>query len=240
MKDFSYITNSSPAFIENMYLEFVKDPNNVDPEMKKFFEGFDFAVGNGAGATVTTNGSGAAHVAVSKSASSGEADPIAIGWRKELGAYRMILGYRNKGHLIAKTNPIRERKDRDANLNLKFFGLSEDELDKTFQVGERIGIGATTLRNIQAHLDKVYADHVGIEYKYISDQKKVNWLTEEMERKFIDPVPLEKKKRILEKINQGVMFEKFLHTKYVGQKRFSLEGGETTIPALDAIINTVG
>ncbi len=237
MKDFSYITNSSPAFIENMYQEFVKDPNNVDPEMKKFFEGFDFAVGNGAGATVTTNGSGAAHVAVSKAASSDEADPTAIGWRKELGAYRMILGYRNKGHLIAKTNPIRERKDRDANLNLKFFGLSEDELDKTFQVGDRIGIGATTLRNIQAHLDKVYADHVGIEYKYISDQKKVNWLTEEMERKFTDPVPLEKKKRILEKINQGVMFEKFLHTKYVGQKRFSLEGGETTIPALDAIIN---
>ena len=124
MKDFSYITNSSPAFIENLYQEFVKDPNSVDPEMKKFFEGFDFAVGNGAtGTAITTNGSGAAHVAVSKAASPGEVDPIAIGWRKELGAYRMILGYRNKGHLIAKTNPIRERKDRDANLNLDFFWI---------------------------------------------------------------------------------------------------------------------
>ncbi|MFI5132592.1 MAG: 2-oxoglutarate dehydrogenase E1 component, partial [Chitinophagales bacterium] len=204
----------------------------MDPEMKKFFEGFDFAVGNGATRPASTNGSGAAHVAISKVTSEGEVD-----WKKELGAYRMILGYRNKGHLIAKTNPIRERKDRDANLNLNFFGLSEEDLDKTFQVGERIGIGATSLRNIQARLVKVYADHVGIEYKYISDQKKVNWLADEMERKFIDPVPLEKKKRILEKINQGVMFEKFLHTKYVGQKRFSLEGGETTIPALDAIIN---
>ena len=236
MKDFSYITSSSPAFIENLYREFVKDPNSVDPEMKKFFEGFDFAVGNGSVA-VATNGVGAAHLEVSKEAAAGEGDPMAIGWRKELGAYRMILGYRNKGHLIAKTNPIRERKDRDANLNLQFFGLSEDDLDKTFQVGERIGIGATTLKNIQAHLQKVYADHVGIEYKYISDQKKVHWLTEEMELKFTSPVPLEQKRRILEKINQGVMFEKFLHTKYVGQKRFSLEGGETTIPALDAIIN---
>ena len=232
MKDFSYITSSSPAFIENMYREFVKDPNSVDPEMKKFFEGFDFAVGNGAGATVATNGAGAAHVEIPKTAAPGEVD-----WRKELGVYRMILGYRNKGHLIAKTNPIRERKDRDANLNLQFFGLNEDDLDKTFQVGERVGIGPTTLNNIQAHLQKVYADHVGIEYKYISDQKKVNWLAEEMERKFINPVSLDKKRRILEKINQGVMFEKFLHTKYVGQKRFSLEGGETTIPALDAIIN---
>ena len=127
MKDFSYITNSSPAFIENLYQEFVRDPNSVDPEMKKFFEGFDFAVGNGAATPTSTNGSGAAHVAISKVTSEGEVD-----WTKELGAYRMILGYRNKGHLIAKTNPIRERKDRDANLNLNFFGLSEEDLDKTF------------------------------------------------------------------------------------------------------------
>ncbi len=239
MKDFSYITSSSPAFIENMYREFVKDPNSVDPEMKKFFEGFDFAVGNGASASNgnATNGSVSVPVSVSTTVATEGIDPIAIGWQKELGAYRMILGYRNKGHLVAKTNPIRERKDRDANLNLKFFGLSEEDLGKTFQVGERIGIGATTLENIQAHLQKVYAGHVGIEYKYISDQNKVNWLAEEMEKDFTKPVPLVTKKRILEKINQGVMFEKFLHTKYVGQKRFSLEGGETTIPALDAIIN---
>src|SRR5687768_6797837 len=232
MKDFSYITSSSPAFIENMYLEFVKDPNSVDPEMKKFFEGFDFAVGNGSVATK------AATVAKSTTTETTESLTSDNGWRKELGAYRMILGYRNKGHLIAKTNPIRARKDRDANLTLAFFGLEEADLDKTFQVGERIGLGATTLKNIWGHLEKVYANHVGLEFKYISNQQKVNWLATEMERNFSNPVPLEKKKRILEKLNQGVMFEKFLHTKYVGQKRFSLEGGETTIAALDAIINT--
>jgi len=236
MKDFSYITSSSPAFIESLYQEFSKNPDNVEPEFRKFFEGFDFAVSQGG-----VNGNGytnGAAVKEKKAEAAGAAiSATGIDWRKELGAYRMILGYRNKGHLIAKTNPIRARKDRDANLNLSFFGLTEEDLDKTFQVGDRIGIGATSLRNIQAHLDKVYADHVGIEYKYISDQNKVNWLAEEMERKFTNAVPLNKKKRILEKINQGVMFEKFLHTKYVGQKRFSLEGGETTIPALDAIIN---
>lgn len=236
MKDFSYITSSSPAFIESLYQEFSKNPDNVEPEFRKFFEGFDFAITQGG-----TNGNGYTNgTAVKEKKSETAAGAVStqgIDWRKELGAYRMILGYRNKGHLIAKTNPIRERKDRDANLTLAFFGLSEEDLDKTFQVGDRIGLGATTLKNIQAHLDKVYADHVGIEYKYISDQKKVNWLAEEMERNFTNPVPLEKKRRILEKINQGVMFEKFLHTKYVGQKRFSLEGGETTIPALDAIIN---
>ncbi|HTR29139.1 MAG TPA: 2-oxoglutarate dehydrogenase E1 component, partial [Puia sp.] len=96
----------------------------------------------------------------------------------------------------------------------------------------------TTLRKILEHLQQCYAGHVGIEFKYISEQKKIDWLTNEMEHKFLDPLPLEKQRRILEKLNEGVMFEKFLHTKYIGQKRFSLEGGENAIPALDTIINT--
>ena len=161
-----------------------------------------------------------------------------IDWLREVRAYRMILGYRNKGHLIAKTNPIRTRKDRGANLELSFFGFTEADLDKDFHAGTLIGLGTTTLRNILKHLEHTYANHVGIEFKYISEQDRVDFLTNEMEKQFNVPLPLEKKKRILEKLNQGVMFEKFLHTKYIGQKRFSLEGGETTIAALDAIINT--
>jgi len=227
MKDLQFITNSSPSFIESLYQDFVKDPQSVDPEFKKFFEGFDFAVTQG------KNGNGQA--VVSKETAYKTTD--GVDWKKELGAYRLILGYRNKGHLIAKTNPIRARKDRGANLDLGFFGFTEEDLDKSFFAGNLIGLGTTSLRNILGHLQKCYANHVGIEFKYISDQKKVDWLTAEMEKKFIEPLPLEKKKRILEKINEGVMFERFLHTKYIGQKRFSLEGGETTIPALDAIIN---
>jgi 2-oxoglutarate dehydrogenase E1 component len=221
MKDFSYITNSHPSYIENLYSEFVKNPNSVDAELKKFFEGFDFAV---------TNGSAAMSGQIAGS-SSVDAD-----WMKEIRVYRLILGYRNKGHLLAKTNPIRERKDRGANLDLPFFGLSDADLNTVFQAGNILGLGATTLSNILAHLQKVYATHVGVEFKYISDQKKIDWLTTEMEKNFIQPISLPKKKRILEKLNQGVMFEKFLHTKYIGQKRFSLEGGETTIAALDEII----
>lgn len=227
MKDFSYITNSHPAFIESLYQDFVKDPNSIDPDLKKFFEGFDFAISEGKA------GANGHSVAAPSAGATGAPD-----WKKEVGAYRLILGYRNKGHLIAKTNPIRPRKDRGANLDLGFFGFSEADLDNTFQAGNMIGLGTTTLRNILAHLQKVYADHVGLEFKYISDQKKIDWLTTEMERNFSKPFGIEKKKRILEKLNQGVLFEKFLHTKYIGQKRFSLEGGETTIAALDAIINT--
>lgn len=227
MKDFSYITNSHPAYIESLYQEFVQNPEAIDPDMKKFFEGFDFAIANGSG---TASGSG----------SNGQALPATDGidWMKEIKVYRLILGYRNKGHLLAKTNPIRPRKDRGANLGLSFFGLSEADMNTTYQAGNLIGLGATTLKNILTHLERCYASNVGIEFKYISDQKKIDWLTNEMERQFTQPLSLDKKKRILEKLNQGVMFEKFLHTKYIGQKRFSLEGGETTIAALDTIINT--
>jgi len=227
MKDFSYITNSHPSFIEGMYQQFLNDANSVDPDLKKFFEGFDFAMQNGSVATVATT------TASTNPIASSNAD-----WANEIKVYRLILGYRNKGHLIATTNPIRTRKDRGANLDLAFFGLTDADVEKTFNVGSIIGLGATSLKNILAHLQKTYASNVGIEFKYISDQKRVDFLTNEMENNFSKPISLDQKKNILEKLNQGVIFEKFLHTKYIGQKRFSLEGGETTIAALDAIINT--
>lgn len=229
MKDFQYITSQHPSYVENLYQDFVKDPGSVDPDFRKFFEGFDFAIAN---TESGKNGNGTAVKELPTSAPSG------VDWKRELGVYRMILGYRNKGHLIAITNPIRTRKDRGANLNLEFFGFTEADLDKEFQAGNLLGIGTTTLRNIIGHLQKCYASHVGIEFKYISNQDKVDWLVNEMEKNFQKNLSLDQQRRILEKLNQGVMFEKFLHTKYVGQKRFSLEGGETTIAALDAIINS--
>ncbi len=240
MKDFSYITNSHPSYIENLYKDFLKDPNSIDADLKKFFEGFDFAVSNNA-INIDNSIPISAELSSSVKFESTVSESITvdqIDWHKEINVYRLILGYRNKGHLIAKTNPIRTRIDRGANLNLTFFGLSENDLDTTFKAGSLIGLGFTTLRNILAHLTNVYANHVGVEFKYISDQKKVDWITNELEKNFSNPIPLNKKRRILEKLNQGVIFEKFLHTKYIGQKRFSLEGGETTIAALDAIVNT--
>jgi 2-oxoglutarate dehydrogenase E1 component len=231
MKEFQYITSQHPAYIESLYQDFVKDPESIDPELKKFFEGFDFAVSFAGSANADAEKQNGSPIPAAASASG-------IDWMSEIRAYRLILGYRNKGHLIAKTNPIRQRRDRGANIGLSFYGFQDADLDKEFNAGNLIGIGRTTLRNILAHLQKSYASHIGVEYKYISDQKKVDWLATAVEKKMHDPLPLNKKKRILEKLNQGVMFEKFLHTKYVGQKRFSLEGGETTIAALDAIITT--
>jgi 2-oxoglutarate dehydrogenase E1 component len=224
MKDFSYITSAHPAYIEGLYADFLKNQDSVDPELKKFFEGFDFAMSFAPKSPV--NGA----IAAEQVAGS-------VNIPKELAVYRLVLGYRNKGHLLADTNPVRKRKDRGANLELSFFGLDDKDLDSSFYAGNLIGMGNATLKSILAHLQKCYANHVGIEFKYISDQQKIDFLTKEMEYGFSQPFALDKKKRILEKLNQGVIFEKFLHTKYIGQKRFSLEGGETTIAALDAIIN---
>ena len=222
MRDIQFITSQHPSYIENIYNDFVKDPSSIDPDLKKFFEGFDFAVSTGKQSTQN----GVANASVS----SGQLS-------KEFAVYQLIQAYRQKGHLVAKTNPIRPRRDLHANLELSHFGLSDSDLSTAFEAGSFIGLGKSTLSNIIAQLQKCYAGPVGVEFSGITDPVKLEWLTKEVESTLSGGIALEQKRRILEKLNQGVMFEKFLHTKYIGQKRFSLEGGETTIPALDAIIN---
>lgn len=224
MKDFQYITNAHPSYIESLYNDYSKDAASVDPELKKFFEGFDFAIGSGlavAGKPATSAGS---------TATSSNLD-------KEFAVYQLIQAYRKKGHLVAKTNPIRERKNRHANLELSNFSLADEDLKTEFEAGKFLNLGSTTLQNIVAHLQKSYTNHVGVEYSALNDIKKIEWLAYQMENEFHKPISIEQKKRILQKLNEGVMFEKFLHTKYIGQKRFSLEGGESTIAALDAMIS---
>ena len=221
MKDFSYITQSHPAYVEGLYQDYAKDPQSVDPEFRKFFEGFDFAVSE-----VAANGKGPSLNAAQL--------------EKEFAVYQLILAYRKKGHLVAKTNPIRERKDRHANLDIKYFGLSDADLGTEFEAGRFVGMGKASLQNILAFLKKVYTGSVGVEFTYINNQEQLDWMTRAVETDLQQPATLEEKKKILQKLNEGVIFEKFLHTKYIGQKRFGLEGGESTIPALDAIILTAG
>jgi 2-oxoglutarate dehydrogenase E1 component len=232
MKDFQFITNSSPAHIENLYNNFLNDPTSVDVDYKKFFEGYDFAVSQ------QSNGNNI----ISNTTTNNNITPLdktnAQNVEKEFNVFRLINSYRKKGHLVAKTNPIRERKDRGANLDIKYFGLSDADLNETFTAGKFCGLANATLAEIIAHLQKCYTTHLGIELTSINKENRIDWLTYEVEQTMAKPIALEKRKRILEKLNQGVMFEQFLHKKYVGQKRFSLEGGETTIAALDAIINT--
>lgn len=221
MKDFSFVSNAHPAYIESLYKDFLKDPETVDPNWIRFFEGFDYAVSSANG----------------KQGGTGTLSPEQI--TKEFSVYQLIQAYRKRGHLIAKTNPIRPRKDRHPHLDLKHFNLSETDLDQEFYAASFIDRPKTTLREIVSLLEKWYASSVGVEFLYIDDPEKREWIRSQVENELQKPISLEKKKRILQKLNEASVFEKFLHTKYIGQKRFSLEGGENTIAALDTIIREV-
>ncbi|MCB9273845.1 MAG: 2-oxoglutarate dehydrogenase E1 component [Lewinellaceae bacterium] len=223
MSDYSFITNAHPSYIESMYELYLQDPESVEESWRAFFQGFDFAH--------NSNGKGLNGAATAVSADTLD---------KEAKVLALITAYRNRGHLLSTTNPIRHRRDRKPNLSLSDFGLSDDDLEKEFQAGAEIGIGRATLQQIIDKMRKIYCGNLGIEYHHIQDREKRRWIRSKIETATPDNgygIDNHKKRRILEKLNGSVVFEKFLHTKYVGQKRFSLEGGETTIVALDGIIN---
>ncbi|MEM1324566.1 MAG: 2-oxoglutarate dehydrogenase E1 component [Bacteroidota bacterium] len=226
MQDFSFIANAHPSYIDQLYQSYSNNPSSVEEGWHNFFKGFDYASDQNGHAS-SSNGSAVA--------TSTPAEGIA----QEIKVLGLIKGYRNRGHLEATTNPIRDRKNRKATLQLEDFGLSEADLDKQFYAGTEIGLETTTLRNIVARLRDIYCGHIGFEFEHIQNREKRRWLRERVEKLDTNAygLPAEKKRRILEKLNGAVGFEKFLHTKYIGQKRFSLEGGESTIAALDAIIN---
>lgn len=225
MSDFSHVFNAHPSFIDAMYQQYQTDPESVQTDWRVFFEGFDFA-------SQSANGNGS-------SSSQGTGNVSNQIDKREFRVLSLIKAYRNRGHLESKTNPIRERRNRHAKLELSDFNLSESDYDSTFIVGKEMGLENATLKEIEDRLKQIYTTSIGYEYHNIQDREKRRWLRDRIEKRSYhhEGLSLEKKRRILEKLNGAVVFEEFLGKKYVGQKRFSLEGGETTIAALDAIIN---
>ena len=228
MKDFSAVANAHPQYIDALYQSWLKDAASVETDWQAFFKGFDFALNAG-------NGHSGNGRETATSATLAAAD-----LSKEFGVIGLIHGYRDRGHTLSTTNPIKPRKDRKPRLELSDYGLSDADLDKPFAAGFELGMTNATLRDIVARLKKIYTGNIGFESTHIFDKDKRQWLRDKIEsRNLADDYgfSLAKKQRILEKLNGAVGFEQFLATKYVGQKRFGLEGGEATIPALDAMIN---
>ncbi|TDB65250.1 2-oxoglutarate dehydrogenase E1 component [Arundinibacter roseus] len=234
MDNYSYIANSDGAYIEELYNSYKQNPSSVDEGWQKFFEGFDFYQKyplNG-----NSNGAAAGQPSAGAPTAGTKVDKEQI--QKEMEVVHLIRGYRSRGHLLAKTNPIRERIDRKPRLDLADFKLSESDLDTVFEAGTEVFGKPAKLRDIVEALKKIYTRNIGFEYLYIRDREQKSWLREKIEKEALTmDFTLDEKKHILSKLNEAVVFENFLHTKYLGQKRFSLEGGETTIPALDAMIN---
>jgi 2-oxoglutarate dehydrogenase E1 component len=215
MDKFSFVGNSDIQAIDQLYQQYQEDPDSVDPGYRKFFEGFDFALQNYQQPASTT----------------GFVD-------KEFHVINLIHAYRQRGHLFTKTNPVRARRKYYPTLDLESFELSDKDLDTVFQAGNELGLGAVPLKEILAHLQQTYCQSVGVEYLYVRHPEMVSWLKRKMEsvRNTPDFSP-EKKKFIFKQLNMAVGFENFIHRKFVGQKRFSLEGAESLIPALNALIS---
>ncbi len=220
--DFSHLASSDSAYIDSLYQQYKEKPESLEQSWVHFFKGFEFAVENNLVNDGAESFGGDFEQAIDR----------------EFKIFRLIQSYRARGHLLSKTNPIRERKDRSPRLNLQDYKLSEQDLDQPTICGQYLGLGSVTLRQIIEHMSRVYCSSIGVEYMHINDTEIRRWFRDRFEK---DSgrynFPLEKKKRILQKLNEAVVFESFLNTKYVGQKRFSIEGGENTIPALDALIN---
>ncbi len=231
MDKYSFLNAAHTSFFAETYDKYLTNPDSVEPSWRAFFQGFDF------GAESALDGLGVHGQNGALSLANGQEVVIPESLQKEFQVIRLINGYRSRGHLFTRTNPVRERRKYTPSLEIENFGLSTSDLDTVFKAGDIIGIGASTLRGITAHLQNIYCDAIGVEYMYIRNPERVQWIQDWLNVNDNHPnFDADRKKYILKKLNQAVSFESFLHTKYVGQKRFSLEGNESLIPALDAIV----
>ncbi|MDV7139923.1 2-oxoglutarate dehydrogenase E1 component [Maribacter sp. TH_r10] len=231
MDKYSFLNAAHTSYFAEVYDKYLTDPDSVEPSWRAFFQGFDFGVES------STDGPYVSSEQEAVSSTLVADGQVPEHMQKEFKVVRLINGYRTRGHLFTKTNPVRKRRTYVPTLDLENFGLSDGDLDTVFTAGEVIGLGPNTLREIVGHLQRIYCDAIGVEYIYIRKPEFVNWIQDWINVNDNHPdFNSDQKKHILKKLNQAVSFESFLHTKYVGQKRFSLEGNESLIPALDAIV----
>jgi len=227
MDKFSFLNAAHSQFFEDLYDQYIENPDSVEPSWRAFFQGFDFGQN---GSLEVLEQQALVNTEIS-------CEPQLENLQKEFKVISLIDGYRNRGHLFTLTNPVRERRKYSPTLDIENFGLTTNDLDTLFDAGEIIGIGKASLRNIISHLSTIYCQSIGIEYMFIRKPEEIKWIQNKLNINYNQPnFSPEIKKQILKKLNEAVSFETFLHTKYVGQKRFSLEGGESFIPAIDTII----
>ena len=222
MDKYSFLNAAHTVYFAELYEKYKQDPDSVEPSWRAFFQGYDF---------------GSETFGINGEVIDGVTTQVPEHVLKEFQVVKLIDGYRTRGHLFTKTNPVRKRRKYAPTLDIENFGLDNGDLDTIFNAGDILGIGPQTLREIRKHLEDIYCDSIGIEYMYIRKPQEIQWIQNKLNQNDNHgEFSVVEKKHILRKLNEAVSFENFLHTKYVGQKRFSLEGNESLIPALDALI----
>lgn len=222
MDKYSFLNAAHTVYFAELYEQYLQDPDSIEPSWRAFFQGYDF---------------GSESYGINGEVIEGVITPVPEHVQKEFQVVKLIDAYRTRGHLFTKTNPVRERRKYAPTLEIENFGLNQSDLGTVFNAGEILGIGPQTLHEIRNHLEAIYCDSIGIEYMYIRQPNEIQWIQNKLNQNDNHgQFSADEKQHILRKLNEAVSFENFLHTKYVGQKRFSLEGNESLIPALDALI----
>jgi 2-oxoglutarate dehydrogenase E1 component len=208
MSKLDFLGALDPSLIDEYYQQYLNNPESVDKEWQRFFLGFEFARKN-------------------------YSDEVPGNIDKEFKVINFIQAFRKRGHLFTLTNPVRSRRSYYPTLDLENYGLEKADLKTVFQAGKEIGIGPAPLGDILKHLNQTYRSSIGSEFLFIRHPEKTYWLQERIERtKNKTNFSRDDKRNIYKLLNQASSFEQFIHKKFVGQKRFSLEGSEALIPAL--------
>ena len=215
MDKYSFLGSLHISFYDKLYNQYLENPDSIDTSWRSFFQGYEFA----------NEGYNVLH------------NDLPVEISKEFQVISLIDDFRKRGHLFTKTNPVRDRREYLPKLDMNNFNLTEEDLNTVFQAGNEVGLGPVTLGEIIHHLESVYCQSIGIEYVYIREIKEFNWIKNFIHKNNNQPkFNSDEKISILKKLNEVVSFEKFLHKKYVGQKRFSVEGAESIIPGLEHAI----
>jgi 2-oxoglutarate dehydrogenase E1 component len=244
MDRFSFLNAAHTDFFAQLYDQYLSNPDSVEPSWRAFFQGFDFGLTtyneeNFNETSVQTSTDTSVREIVNYAANAPQNGQVSDKLQKEFNVLKLIDAYRTRGHLFTETNPVRDRRVYNPNLDIENFGLTSADLNTVFDAAKIIGHKPSTLKEILFHLKSVYCQHIGIEYMYMRNPGIIQWIQDKLNINDNQPnFNNDQKKHILGKLNEAVSFENFLHTKYVGQKRFSLEGGESIIPALDALIES--
>ncbi len=242
----SYLHGANAAFIEDLYERYLSDPSRVDSDWRAYFRALEQEQGGGRDiphspvrerfARHARDGAGAAAPRAGAGGMTAEAA------EKQSAVLRLINSYRFRGHQAADVDPLRLRpKPPVPDLDPAYHGLTEADLDNSFNTGSLFAPDQLPLREIIAILREVYAGPVGSEYMHITDTEQKRWIQERVEGSRCRPnLSAARKKEILERLIAAEGIEKYLHAKYVGQKRFSLEGGDTFIPLLHDLLQGAG
>lgn len=234
----SLLYGANATFVEEVYEAYLANPASVTPEWRAYFDALPAAQ---LAHDVAHSPIQRAFAALPKRAQSTEAADVSLE-RKQVAVLQMINAHRFLGVRIANLDPLaRHAKQEVPELTMAHYGFSEADMDTTFETGSLVSAQRMTLREIVQLLRQTYCSSIGAEYMYISDVKQKRWIQQRLEgSRGVGNYETSKRREILQRLTAAETLERYLHTKFVGQKRFSLEGGETLIPLLDHMLQRAG